>query len=67
MFIFERDRDRAWVGEGQRDRETESEACNGLPAFSTEPDVGLEPMDGEIMTWAEVGRPTDRATQAPLL
>ena len=28
--------------------------------------MGLEPTNRKIMTWAEVGRPTDCATQAPL-
>ena len=37
-----------------------------LWAVSTEPDAGLELTDREIMTWAEVGRLTDQATQAPL-
>ena len=67
MFIFvgERERDGAWATEGQRERErdTESEAGSRLRAVSTEPDMGLEPTDGEIMTWADVGRPTDWATR----
>ena len=59
-------RDREWVGEGQRERETQSKASSRLWALSTDPDVGLEPTNHEIMTWAEVGRSTDWATQAPL-
>ena len=59
-------RDRAQVGEGQREPETESEAGCRLWAVSTEPDTGLEPTNREIMTWAEVGRLNDWATQAPL-
>ena len=57
------------MGEGQREREgdTESEAGSRLRAVSTEPDVGLEPTDCEIMTWAEVGPFTDGATQPPLI
>ena len=69
MFIYfdrERERDRAWVGEGQREGDTESEAGSRLQAVSTEPDAGLEPMDRKIMTWAKVRRSTDWATQAPL-
>ena len=68
LFIFEGERDRAWAGEGQRERErhTESEAGSRLWAVSTEPDAGLKLTDHEIMTWAEVGRLTDWATQAPL-
>ena len=47
-------------GEGpEREGDTESEAGSGLRAVSTEPDVGLEPMNCEIMTRAEVGRLTD--------
>ena len=69
MFIFdrerERERDQAWAGEGQREGDTESKAGSSLWALSTEPDAGLEPTDHEIMTWAEVGRSTDWATQAP--
>ena len=45
--------------------ETESDAVSRLWAVSTEPDAGLELMDCEIMTWAEVGRLTDWATQEP--
>ena len=39
---------------------------SGLQAISTEPNGGLEPMNHEIMTWAEVRVLTDWATQAPL-
>ena len=46
----ERERDRAWVGEGQRKGDTESEAGSRLGAVSTEPDTGLEPTNYEIMT-----------------
>ena len=37
------------VGEGQREKETGSEAGSGLRAVSTEPDAGLEPTNREIM------------------
>ena len=47
------------MGEGQREGDTESEEGSRLRAVSTEPDVGLEPTDREIMTRAEVGRLTD--------
>ena len=50
MFIFESERDRAPVRQGQRERETESEAESGLQTISTEPDVGREPTNREIMT-----------------
>ena len=59
MFIFERERARA------QERETESEAGSRLWAVSTEPEVGLELPNQEIMTWAEVRHLTDWATQVP--
>ena len=49
----------------EREGDTESETGFRLWAVSTEPDAGLELTDREIMTWAEVGRLTDWATQAP--
>ena len=52
-------------GEAEREGDTESEAGSSLWAISPEPDAGLELTDLEIVTWAEVGRPTDWATQAP--
>ena len=53
-------------GEGEeRVGDTESEAVSRLWAVSPEPDAGLELTDREIVTWAEVGRLTDWATQAP--
>ena len=54
-------------GGSEREGDTESETGSRLWAVSTEPDAGLELPDCEIMTWAEVGRPTDWATQTPLL
>ena len=53
MFILERETERVSMsGEGQREREreTKSEAGSRLWAVSTEPDVGLELMDCEIVT-----------------
>ena len=41
------------MGEGQRERETEDPSR--LSAVSTEPDVGLELTNCDIMTCAEVG------------
>ena len=49
----------------EREGDTESEAGSRLWAVSTEPDTGLELVNHEIMTWAEVGHLTDWATQAP--
>ena len=46
--------------------DTESEAGSRLRAVGTEPDVGLELMNPEIMTRAEVRCLIDGATQAPL-
>ena len=55
------------LGGAEREREgdTESEAGSRLWAVSTEPYTGLELMNWEIMTWAEVGCLTNWATQAP--
>ena len=69
MFIFETECEQEWGmggGGAERDGNTESEAGSRPWAVSTEPDTGPELMSCEIMTWAEVGRPTDWATQAPL-
>ena len=67
MFIFwERDWQSVSRGVAEREGDTESEAGSRLRAVGTEPDAGLEPMNREIMTWAEVGCSTDWATQAPL-
>ena len=65
MFIFERDRETEHDQGRGRERETESEAGSRLWAVSTELDVGLELTNYEIVTWAEVGRLADWATQAP--
>ena len=66
MLIFEREREteNEW-GREERDGDTESKTDSWLWAVSTEPDTGLELMNGEIMTWAEVGHLTDWATQGP--
>ena len=52
-------------GGAEREGDTESEAGSRLWAISPEPHAGLELTDQEIVTWAEVGRSTDWATQAP--
>ena len=52
-------------GGAEREGNTQSEAGSRLWAISPEPDAGLELADREIVTWAEVGRLTDWATQAP--
>ena len=51
--------------EREREGDTQSEAGSSLRAVSTEPDAGLQLMNCEIMTWAEVGRFTEWATQVP--
>ena len=52
VYLFFRERERQSVSGGgaEREEETESEAGSRLSAVSTEPDVGLEPTDCEIMT-----------------
>ena len=63
MFIFERET--ASEGEAKREGDTESKVGSRLWAVSTEPDAGLKLTHSKIMTSAEVGRLTDRATRAP--
>ena len=67
MFIYFWDRERQSMNGGGAEREgdTEPEAGYRLWAISPEPDAGLQLMVREIVTWAEVGRLTDWATQAP--
>ena len=50
-------------GRGRERGDSESEVGSRLWAVSTEPDVGFKLTSCEIMTWAEVGRLTDWATQ----
>ena len=56
MFIFERERETEHEQRRGREREgdTESEAGSRLRAVSTEPNVGLELTECEIMTLAKV-------------
>ena len=63
-FIYFWDRERV-VGGAEREGDTEAEEGSRLWAVSTEPDTGLELVNHEIMTWAEVGRLTNWATRAP--
>ena len=67
MFIYfwETERDSMGGAGGTEREDIEPEAGSRLRAVSTEPDAGLELRSCEIMTWAEVGRSTDWATQAP--
>ena len=61
MFIF--DREHEWV-EGQRERGGQK-IWSRLHAENSKPDAGLELRSCEIMTWAQVGRPTDWAIWVP--
>ena len=74
MFIYFRKRERETEqeqlvgeerGEGQREGDTESEVGSRLWDVSTEPNMGLEPMNCEITTWAKDRCLTDWATQVP--
>ena len=66
MFVL-RERDTVWVGKGQREGDAESEADSRLqaPSHQHRARCGAQTRSREIVTWAEVGRPTDRATEAP--
>ena len=72
IYFWEREtgrhRDSEGMSRGRAEREgnTESEAGSRLRAVITEPNVGLEPMNHETMTWAKVRCPTNWATLAPL-
>ena len=67
LSLRERERERESVSRGGAEREgdTKSEAGSRVRPVSTEPHVGLELTNHEIVTWVEVGGLTDRATQAP--
>ena len=60
MFLErEREKQRASRGGAETERDTEFGAGSRLRAVSTEPDVGLEPMNREITAPAKVGHLTD--------
>ena len=65
VYLFLRDRERQHEWEREREGDPECEAGSRLWAVSPEPDAGLELTNCETMTWAEVRRLTDWATQAP--
>ena len=67
LFLREREREHKQGRNTEKEGDTESEACFRLWAVSAEPDVGLEPMSCEFMTWVEVRCLTDWATQVPHL
>ena len=69
LIFWERERERerqsmSWGG-AEREGHTESEAGSRLWAVHIEPHVGLQLMNREIVTWAQVSYLTDWATQAP--
>ena len=66
LFFSLAERDRAWTWEGPWIGETRnSKQAPGSELSARSPDVGLELLNWEIMTWAEVGRLTDWATHVP--
>ena len=66
MFLFLRQRQSVSGGGAEREGAAESEAGSGLWAVSPEPDdTGIELIDCEIMTWAEVGHLTEGAPGCP--
>ena len=64
IYFWDNARDRVQAAEGQTEGDTESEAGSRLWAVSPEPDAGLELMNCEIVTWAEVGHSIHWAAQA---
>ena len=50
---------------GKREERKGDRGSKAGSADSSEPDVGLELMDCDIMTQAEARSPTDRATEVP--
>ena len=65
VYLFLTETENASGLGAEREGDTEAEAGSRLWAVSTESDAGLKLTSCEIMTWAQVGRSTDWATQAP--
>ena len=65
MFIYFWETERQCANRGGAEKETESEAGSRLWAVSTEPNTGLELTNRKTMTWADIGRITNWATQVP--
>ena len=65
FYLFLRERQNANGGQAEGEGDAESEAGSRPWAVSTEPDAGLELKNHKILTWAEVRRLTDWATQVP--
>ena len=54
VHLFSRERQSVSRGGAEREGGTESKAGSRVWAVVTEPDVGLEPTNREILTWAEI-------------
>ena len=65
IYLWDRETEHKWGWDSDRDGDTESKGGSRLQAVSTESHVGLELMNREITTWAEVRRSTNWTTQAP--
>ena len=66
VYLFLRERRTVRVAEGQREKETQNpKQAPGFKLSAQSPTRGLELTKREIMTWAEVGRLTNWATQVP--
>ena len=65
VYLFLSERQSMSGGGAERKGDTESKAGSRLWAVSKGPNVGLELMNREIMTWAEVRCLTDWATGHP--
>ena len=59
LFTSERERESAHRGGAEREGDTKSKEGSRLWAVSTEPDMGLELTNHEIMTLAKVRRSTN--------
>ena len=64
VYLFERERENELGRDRERGRQNPKQTP-GSEAVSTEPDAGLKTTSLKIMTWAEVGRSADWATQVP--
>lgn len=60
-FFIVRDRGRARLGEGRKERERKSQAV----IISSEPHMGLKPINQEIRMWAATKRQTPKLTELP--
>ena len=65
MLVFKSETEHERGTGRERTRQNLKQSPGSERAFSTEPDSGLKPTNREIVTWADVGRLTDWATQAP--